>query len=88
MLLVMLFVVCVFLDGANICFILMWVPTIATIVAHPCFQRGGTGMIARELFSTETYTRKYRGKGARIFCHVVLFCFGFAYFCGVGFAFV
>jgi hypothetical protein len=44
---------CVFLDGANICFTLMWVSTIATIVAHPCFQRGGAGMIARAFFSTD-----------------------------------
>jgi hypothetical protein len=65
-------------------FIFMRVPTVATIVAHPCFQRGGTGMIARELFSTDTYIRKYRGEGACIFSHFVLFCFGVAYFCVVG----
>ena len=86
MLLVLL--VLVFLGGANICFTLIWVPTIATIMAHPCFQRGGTGMIARELFSTETYIRKYWGEGAFIFIHFVLFCFSLVYFCGVGFAFV
>ena len=66
----------------------MWVPTIATIVAHPCFQRGGTEMIARELFSTEAYIRKYRGEGAFIFIHVALFCFGLVFCFGVGVAFV